>query len=236
MAEKIEMQKEKRRLPLGKLIKKNLALMLLITLLCTLLATAYCIAFVKPTYTATSSVILRMTSQTGKLNQAETDVSLAQRYLPTIADIVVSPKIIEDANEIYHKDEKVKKSDKISANAVSIAYGERSLIFTISYTDANSDNAKAKVSALVEAASNHLELGVLSVESISLIPTDNEIAEPKENSGYLKIILVGFAVGVAGAFVVVLLKYALDNTITDKKDFEELTGIDVLALIDKQDK
>ncbi len=234
MAENIEKQKEKRSLPFGRLIKKNLLLMVLITVLCSLLATAYAIVFVKPTYTATSSVILRMSVTSQNQSNAQTDLSLAQRYLPTIADLVASPEIVDKANKIYHEDESISESDKINAGAVKIDYNERSMIFTISYTDSTPDRARAKVEAIRDAASQNFEWGILGVKSVALIPTDNEIDEPEAKSGHFKFIVSGIAIGVVASFVVVLLKYALDNTITEKKEFEELTGVDVLATIDKQ--
>ncbi|MBE7061049.1 MAG: hypothetical protein E7382_00765 [Clostridiales bacterium] len=228
MGEMVENKVEQKGLPLLKLIRKNLFLIILITVLCTLLSSAYSIAFVKPTYTATSSVILRMSSDANN-NQTENDTSLAQRYLPTIADIVVSPAVIKKANEKY-----LDKSDKISAGAITVAHGERSLIFTISYTDVSPEKAEEKVKIVIETASEHMEGGVLSVKNVTLIPTDNNI-EAVEKSGAFTYVILGFAVGVVISLVVVVLKYALDNTVTEKKEFEEMTDIGVIAMIEKTD-
>ena len=230
MGEKTEKKFEQKGIPLLKLVRKNVVLMILITVLCTLLFAAYSIAFVKPTYTATSSVILRMSSQEGG---ADTDVSLAQRYLPTIADIVVSPAVINKAHEIY-KTKNPDSADKINATSISVEYGERSLIFAISYNDTTAKGAEEKTMIVIQAATDHMQDGVLNVEHISLIPTDNEI-HAVEKSGTFKYIASGFAIGVVVAFVVVVLKYALDTTVTDRREFEEVTGVDVLSTIAKNE-
>lgn len=57
----------------------------------------------------------------------------------------------------------------------------------------------------------------------------------RSDTSLTKNLLVFFGIGVILSALVVYIKTLLDNTITDKEDAELLTGINVLAYIDKQE-
>ena len=218
----------KQQLPLLRLIAKNALFIFLVTVLCSLLSLGYCALKVKPTYTASKSVILR-TNMTGAGSASQTEASLAKLYLPVVSSLVRSPSIIKDANDIYNKED-----NRIYSGAVGIVYNERSLIFTISYTDANQVFAEEKLDAVIQAAKKDLWL-YIEADNVTLIDTQ-EKCNITPNNSYLKYTVIGAFGGLTISLVIVLILYVLDNTVRNKQEFEELTGIDVIAYIDKDKK
>lgn len=220
-----------KQLPLFKIIYKNLLLIILITVLCALLGLGYSVMKVKPTFTASRSVILRTdmndsaTNSSALTNQA----SLAKLYLPVVSSVVRSPAIIEKANDVYKGE-----NSKVSAGGVGIRYNENSLIFTMYYTDKDEDTAKAKLEAVISAASDNLRY-YLQAGDVTLIHTQNDSTVSSANS-YSRYTLMGAGVGFVIAILLVFIVYVLDNTVKDKQEFEELTGLNVIAYIEKDKK
>lgn len=218
----------KQQMPLLRLIIKNALFIFLVTVLCALLALGYCALKVKPTYTVSKSVMLR-TNMDGKDSASQTEASLAKLYLPVVSSLVKSPSIIEKANSHYEKE-----GGRIYAGAVGMSYSEKSLIFSLSYTDVNQTVAEEKLDAVVKAAKSDLYL-YIEADNVTLTDTQANF-DVVPNNSYLKFTLIGAFAGIAISLVIVLILYVLDNTVKDKQEFEEMTGIDVIAYIDKDKK
>ena len=73
-----------------------------------------------------------------------TNISLTNRYIPTIKDQITTSLFIDKANEIYGKD-----YDPISASAIGVTAGTN-LILRISYSDVDPNVAEAKLNQQVE--------------------------------------------------------------------------------------
>ncbi len=224
----ITMQEEQKTIPLFRIITKRWLLIALITILCGLLSVGYSILMVKPTYTAKQSVIFRASVGEETLaNQVTTNVTLAKTYLPDVVSIVKSPAVIKKANE-----GKTLAQEKVSSGAISISYGEDSLIFTISYTDLDNDSAISKLTTVIETASSLLPMA-LEAESVALIPTQNDY-NVSVNSGYAKHVTLGIILGIIIGLGISVLMYIMDNTITDKIELEQITGTDVLSQVNSR--
>lgn len=215
--------------PFFRILYKHKIMMIMITVLCMLLSVAYCAAYVKPVYTASSSVMLRMSVGDATASTVTSNVSLAKLYLPDVAKIIESPLVINYANEKYDGD------SGISAGSLSIDYGEESLIFTVSYSDLSKDVAAEKLAVLISCASEKLSDGAVEAQDVSLISTQNEI-NISVNEGFMKYILLGTAAGVVLSILLAILIYALDTTIVDREEFEDITGVPVLSFISKVKK
>ena len=222
----ITIQEESQKtIPLFGIIVKRWLLIALITVLCGLLAFGYCLLKVKPTYTAKQSVILRTSVSNDTLaNQVTTNVSLAKTYLPDVAGIVKSPAVVNKANE--------GESDKVSSGAISVSYGDDSLIFSVSYTDYSLEMAKAKLDRVLEAT-DVLLVTAIEAERVNITPTQNDY-DVKVNSGLTKHIAIGVVLGLFIGVGLSVLLYVLDNTITDKLELERITGTDVLSQVNSK--
>ncbi|MBR2448586.1 MAG: hypothetical protein IKB30_00530 [Clostridia bacterium] len=216
-------------IPVFKLLYKNLLLIVMVTVLFALIGLGYSVMRVQPTYTATRSVILRTEMDKNTTNRLPNETSLAKLYLPSVAKLIKSPAVVEKVNEAY-----TTEGEKITRGAISVSYGEQSFIFSISYTDKSADLAQEKLDVLIETFSNSEEFkaGVQASE-VKLIHTQRQSTVTKATS-YVKFAALGGVAGLVIAVAAVFLVYVLDNTIRDKVEFEELTGVDVIAYINKE--
>ncbi|MBQ3219179.1 MAG: hypothetical protein IJB32_01130 [Clostridia bacterium] len=212
-----------------KVLYKNLILIVLITVLCGLCGVLYSIINVKPVYKASRSVILRTAVDINEEGTtASTDATLAKIYLPDVEKALKAPNVIKYANELYNVE-----GEKLSSGRVSVNYGSDSLIFSISYTDLDGEKAEAKLNALIDAGAERLK-GLIEAKDVTLISVQ-ENADISVSNAFNKYIVFGVFIGVAISFAIVLIRYALDNTVKSKTEYEYLTGVNVIAVIDKVD-
>ena len=228
-------QVQEKKFPLLKLLKRNWLLIAMITVLVTLLFASYSLFLTKPVYTASRSFILRTELVTGG-TEMENGALAVDVLLPQIEDNFTSQKYNEMANEEYKKDKYVKYNDTaISRSAITFIYKEGSLIARLTYTDSNPKVAVEKLKAVFNTANTFFEA---EAYTITLISTDNtELDDSRfvitESSNLKKFIIIGIIAGFALSFVVVLIKNALDTTVKDRQELEELTGTNVIATINK---
>ena len=223
-----------------RLLYKNIIWIVIITILCASLAIGYSMLTVKPTYTANRSVILRMAvgkedteldTVTRNPNTATNNATLAKIYLYDVAETITSPVMIEKANLTFGE-ENVKGKGSIKASNVSVKYGEDSLIFSISYKSDNKDVAIEKLETLIGTVAEELDKYV-EAKKVTLIDVQN-VAEVTVSSPFTRNVVLGILIGLVLGVGLVFIKYALDNTVHDKEQFENMTGISVIAYIDKK--
>ena len=220
--------------PFFRLLKANVLLIVLITALITLLSVLYNFLFVKPIYTVSRSVILR-TELVGTTDES-TNAALAELVIVQMEHHFTSSDYVSKANAKF-KEQNPDVKSSINGGSISIIYNEESLIFKIAYSDLDKDLAAKKLIAIYDVNSEYFEEEFDF--TVELIPTDNSV---NDNSRFLvsvsnstmKYILLGLGLGIVTSIAVVLIKNALDNTVKDTAELEELTGVSVIAAIHKQ--
>lgn len=228
----------KKTFPFFRIIKANLLLMALITILVTLLGALYGVMFVKPTYTVSRSVILRTELGVNADNSESTNAALAELVIVQLEDHFTSAEYMEMANQEFKRENPLEKSS-INAGAISVDYSEESLIFRLKYTDSSKELASKKLVAVYKTAEIYFKK-ISTAYAVKLISTDNSGMDNSRfglvvDNGMKKVILISIFIGLALAVGVVCIKYALDNTVHDKDDLEELTGTSVFAYIFKKE-
>ena len=209
---------------------KKLTLIILSVVLGVLVGLGLGIMLVKPVYTKTTTVILitEYSSSSGASASNSSQMTLARLYLPTIGRILASNDFVEDANKLY--DENGGQGD-IDGNAIKVKYNiEGSLIFDISYTDVSYELAEAKLNAVVKNAQASLTEKLVADNAI--IKETTNIHQESYSYDYNLYIIVGFLAGAILSVGYVTIKYLLDNTIKDRFEIEEITGVNVIACID----
>lgn len=218
-----------------KVFYKHLILIVLIIVFCGLCGVLYSVYKVKPVYTASRSVILRIAFREEDSTTAAGSVSLAKTFLPTVERAIKSPNALSAANDEYKVE-----GDTISASAISVSYNSNSLIFKVSYQDVDAKKAKAKLSALISTVAVRLE-SLIQADNVTLINVQQaenaeDAADITVTSDFNKYVILGFMVGIIISVGIVLIKYLMDNTVKSKSEYEYLTGVSVLAIIDKVDE
>ena len=220
--------------PFLRLLRANALLIVLITALITMLSVLYNFLFVKPVYTVSRSVILR-TELVGTTDES-TNAALAELVIVQMEHHFTSSDYVDRANAKF-KEQNPDVKSSINASSISIIYNEDSLIFKIAYSDLDKDLAAKKLIAIYDVNQEYFEEEFAF--TVELIPTDNSV---NDNSRFLvsvsnqtlKYVLLGLGIGIVIAIAVVLIKNALDNTVRDTAELEELTGVSVIAAINKQ--
>lgn len=231
----------KKTIPFFRLLVKNLLLEILIAFLCALVAFGISMYTDKTYYTVNQSVMLRTSIQSG-LGQASqsSNASHGKLYMPMVKDSITNPEAIRKANELY-KQKHPDITDEISASDINVTYKENSLIFNISYTDFSEQKSKEKLAIVFEVANEQLKKDIKG--EVKLILTDGV----DEDGGvrYYSVVtsdstfentLLGGAIGVVLAVLIVFIKHITDNTVKDKDEFEALTGASVISYIEKETK
>ncbi len=221
-----------------KLVKANFLLMILIIVLTTLVGALVGVLYIKPSYKASRSVILRTEIQSSNMESTESNnATLAFKVIGQLQYHFTSADYIKIANKKY-KEANPQAKDKISAGNILIEYKEGSLIISISYKDVNGDVAISKLKAVYDASGEYFAKHSKAY-NIKLIPTDNSGTDDGRfavsvEKGLTNVILISALAGVVLAVAVVLIKNSLDNTFHDKNELEEVIGADVLAYVEKR--
>ena len=219
-----------RVIPLWKIIYKNLFLIILATAIGLGAGLTYALLRVKPVYTAQNSVILRTVISDTSATENTDNANLAKRYLPTVAQIVVSPEVVLKANKAYEA--LGGKPNSISISKFAVSYGEDSLIFSISYSDKNKIDAVDKLTVLIESAVEVLKKpGYVEAEIVDLIPTQRG-SKVSSSSNFTSCVVLGTLAGLAISVIGVIVAFILDNNVRSKAELEELTGASVLAMLE----
>lgn len=231
----METNNAQKSIPFLKLLAKNVILIVLITILCGLLALGYSLLKEKSYYTVSQSVILRtsVSSASGSSSQS-TNASHGKIYIPMVKASITNPNSVQKIRNLY-EEMYPDAEDTINSGLIGINYKENSLIFNISYTDISEERAKEKLDVIYIVAREQLKVDI-KADSVDLILTDgtDEVFSVVSQNNTVTNVIIGVLVGFVISAVVVLLIYMFDNTVKDKKEFEELTGVSVLSYLGKQ--
>lgn len=201
---------------------------IVLIILCTVIGTAagLGLAFIKDkkVYTQTKSLVVIAEIENSSVT---TNLSLTEKWMPTIPNIITSPVFIKQANEVYASRGGV---GRISAGSVSVKAGS-GLIFIISYSDYDAKTAGAKLDAFIDAASAEIQNGYLTADSVEFKSIDR-VAETSVSSGFAKFVLLGLLGGLVVGVALAFLIYLFDSTVSSKSELERLTGAAVVAYID----
>ena len=217
--------------PLWKILYNSFIMIIIFVIVGAILGFGASKILSKPVYTASQTVILRMEiTEENSGNENADNASLAKIYLPDVAAIIKSPKIERLAQEKYGD------GTKISRNSVSVTYGEKSMIFTIAYSDSNLDIAEEKLSCIIEVTTDFFidaeNSKVIEAKNVSLVKVQNGVNVSKSTQT-LTFTGVGAVVGLVLAVLVAILVHMFDNTVKDIEEFENMTGVSVLSHVEK---
>ena len=220
--------KNEKVIPFWKIIYKRLKLIILVTLSFALLGLAYGLLFVKTEYTVTTSLILKLEADDVTAGENRNNASLTQLYFPPIKQVIFSPEVINKTNETLPKDKQV------NASSLGMVYGEKSMIFTMSYTDYDVSVAKEKLATIIETSKEFVsKKNIILAESAEIVELQDGYDESSHSGLATTIVIVG-AIGLVVGVGLAFLIYFLDNTAKDKEEIEELTGTTVIANIENQ--
>lgn len=228
-----------RPFPFWRILYRNLIFIIIATIIGTGCGILYNMLTTKTKYTASCSVLLYVgldvdDPQYNPNDYAAYDLSLSKLYLPTVISYIKTDTVVDYANENIYNGE-----GEIALGSVSTTFNEDSLIFAIRYTDLDETTAKAKLRAFVESAKRCLESTEENGGSASMVANKYNLTETQNDyvvtsaRGGKKFIVLGLAIGLVGSILIAFLRYLLDSTMKSSSELEEITGVSVIAYIDK---
>ena len=211
---------------------RNLVLIIFTVILTTLCGLGYGILTVEPQYTKTSTVMLvtGIETSTGP-SSGSNNVTLSQIHLPNVVKMLSSEEFLEGANSEYTK----LHEGTIERGNISVKLGKKdSLIFSISYTDVSYEIAEDKLDAVIDNAQLKLK-EYIKADNVNLKETCN-VRDQYDSYDYAKPVLMGMLIGLVAIIGILTLVYFLDNTAKDREEVEAITGVNVLAYIERVDE
>lgn len=110
--------------------------------------------------------------------------------------------------------------------------------FTVEYVDSNSTLASEKVRLLILAITEEAKTASETDNQTHYFGYSKVLVEGTEkvsvapDTSKKKIVIIFFLLGVVASVAIVYIKSALNHTIRDKDELEEITGTDLLSIID----
>ncbi len=211
----VEVTKEefsKPRFPFLKILKSFWWVLIVVTLICGIIGTCYGFLIKKPTYTASCSVIIKLSldDESGYSNEqvVSNNTTLAKNYLRTINDVINSPKTAVRAKSY--------NDYAITSKNIGASYSKESLIVTISYTDLDESTVQGKLKDVIRASEEELmQEKILVATDIKLQELDKYSVTKNDNRAVFPIVGVGAGL-VLGFGVAVVIYYAKKEKKSEK--------------------
>jgi capsular polysaccharide biosynthesis protein len=209
-------------------LKKRRKLIALIVVICTLASGLLSFLVIKPTYEASTTIIIGKLAEDGKSNTQYNDVMMYQNLIKTYAQIAGSNVVMKNASNKLNGAFTPKKLKKV----VSIEPQQGTQILQITGQSKDPSEAVKMVNAVSSC---------FIAESKKVFPTGGDInimdkpqfpdkpVKPKKMLNMAIAFFVGLLVSVGFSF---MLEY-MDNTIKTEDDIKKQLGIPVLGIIPK---
>lgn len=225
------------------LIAKNNGLWIaIVTLACTIIGAIYGLCFKATTYKATSSAIVQTTFKDDQSPSQGYQSYLFGVYLiNTYADFIVNTKVLAAACDSL-KEANPTKYANITPNQIkkltTVKTTEDSLIITITVSSGDEQFSIDVANALLDSTQ------IVANQKQQTNPDDyvyevlaNKFVEMDRASlvsasrGAGTVIIICFLVGLVASYAFFLVKYLLDDTYKSKNEFEDVTGLKIIAVI-----
>lgn len=226
------------------LVKRNIILILVITVCFTIVGAIYGYTVKAPTYSATATAVVMLDRSDSSTQGPNTsDFVYATYYTSTFSTFIQSNPVINKAVDKLDKDEGIKISRGVLAGSIRVSTQEDSLIITVTSTVADKDPKSGKEKA-IKIANAVLDTAKLEADLVNngepvyavfynnliIMEHANDFTVSQSSSG-LTLTIVFMLLGAALSFGIILIKYLLDDTYTSQESFEKTYGINVLSVI-----
>lgn len=196
------------------ILKKNLGLIFLTTLLASVVGTSYSLFLATPKYTASTQLIAKVSNNDGDSFAGQ--VQAANQMSTTLAQVVVSPTIIKDAKKNLH----INKSVSDIKKNLNVTASPTSQVVTLTVTDTNaytaSDMANEISKVFIKKAPelmNVSNISILAKAQPNTIPTS-----PNKKLIIIGSVLAGFILGI----LLSMSKVLLNTKIQTQSDLEAM--------------
>ena len=238
------------------LVKRNILVILIITIVCTIAGGIYAYALKEPVYTAVATAVVQAEQSTTN-NSESTSYSYSVALTNTFKDVIKSQPVIVAAADELAKNEKYSSVDNVRSSLmgklksnVSVSSTTSTLILTVSAESTDPDEAILLANTILEqtiavtdqyqvdengnnktdADGNPIYLYPILGNKLKVLQ-NADVDTTSEKHNELLILVVACLIGLIISFVIVLIKFLSDDTYTSKDTFEKTYNINILASI-----
>ena len=205
-------------------LKKHLMMIVSLTLVAAVLGTSYSFFLATPNYEAQTQVIAKISDSSAQAfaGQVQANTQMAT----TIAQVMVSPTIIEDVKEELQLSKSV---DEIKSEITATA-GTSSQMITLTVSDSNPYIA-AKIANTTASVFTKRAPSLLNVSNISVLATAQPNTTPTSPNKPLWI-MISAGMGLILGVLIALVRTLFNTKVSATSDLEEI-GISNLGSISK---
>lgn len=240
------------------LIKRNIIMILIITLVFVILGAIYGFKIKNPTYTATTTAIVYVDTNTGDSSQSiANNYSYATYFTSTFSTFIKSNPVLNLASKTLQEKYNYDFSRDDLKKSIIVTTETNSLIITVSAkVSAKNDEygrkaaqaiANTVMSSAIQEANKYkyddsgniildkngnpeYQYKVLA-EKLVVMEEVEELSDVVYRRGATTTVLIAFLIGILISFLIVIIKYFTNDTFTSKEAYEEATGLNVLSVI-----
>ncbi len=225
------------------LIRRNIIMILIVTLCFSIIGFIYGYKIKDPTYSATATAVVMLDRGDNTTTGPNTsDFVYASYYTSTFCTFIQSNPVINDAVALL-EEEGLQISRGLLANSIKVAAQTDSLIITVTASVSDSDAEKGKKNAMqmanamllaakteADAIENGKPVYSVFCNNLIIMEEANEYTVSISSSGLI-LTIVFMLLGAALSFGIILIKFLLDDTYTTQESFERAYGVNVLSVI-----
>lgn len=218
------------------LLKKNVKLIVAVTLLFTIVSAGISFFALTPKYKVTAKLFIGTTATQKIKGESGEEVDLTKASEPT--ELLMYQKLIKTYAEVMTSRDLIDKSlaelnIDVNPNSVksnlAVTPGQDTQILNVAYTTENPKQGQMIVKTLtyglINESENLISNGNIRVIEKPVVPT-NPISPNKKLN-----IIIAFLLGIMVSIGIILLKDFLDNTYKSKSKLENDLGLPVLGVI-----
>lgn len=176
-----------------------------------------------PTYESTTKIYIL--NKTGETSVTYSDVQMGTQLTKDYAELINSRYVLEEV--IQKLGLETEYRDLLRQVRVNTPIDTR--IVSITVSDIDPVQAMKVANCIREVASNHIQT-VMDIEAVNVVESAN-MPTVKATPNVARWTLFGCVAGVVGVCIMILMQYAMDDTIKSSEDVEKYLGLSTLALI-----
>ncbi|PEZ86239.1 capsular biosynthesis protein [Bacillus cereus] len=213
------------------ILRKRLAMILIITLGAAIVSAIISFFFMTPTYQTSTQILVNQKKQEGAAIQAgeiQTNIQLTNTYKV----IIKSPVILEQVSEKLG----LNVTSQTLASKINVANEKDSQVISITVDDKDPKLARDIANATTEVFKGEVAK-LMNVDNVTVLSK----AEIAENQSPIKPrpmlnVAIAFVVGLMASVGIAFLLEYLDNTVKKEEDIESLLGLPVLGVVARMEE
>ncbi|WP_305926889.1 YveK family protein [Bacillus mycoides] len=213
------------------ILKKRLAMILVIAFGAAIVSAIISFFFMTPIYQSSTQILVNQKKQEGAMIQAgeiQTNIQLTNTYKV----IIKSPVVLDQVNEKLH----LNMTAQALTEKINVANEKDSQVISVTAEDKDPKLARDIANATADVFKGEVAK-IMNVDNVTVLSK----AEVVENQSPIKPrpmlnVAIAFVVGLMASVGLAFLLEYLDNTVKKEEDVESLLGLPVLGIVARMDE